>query len=70
MSYYPRDEQETLINYSPIDGFWRVCSSYPPHARKLIDIAKVISALQDEEGRYIYVEGHLDANQVRLFKPR
>lgn len=69
MAYYSRDEQETLLNYAPYDGFWRVSTTYPPHIRRLREIAADARVSFDDQGRAIEVSGQLDANQVRLFKP-
>lgn len=70
MSYYQRDEQETLYNYDVLVGKWRVSSTYPPHIRKLIAYAQITSKTEDSEGRTIEVNGFVDPNQIRLFKPR
>lgn len=68
--YYSREEQETLYLFDVINGDWRVSSTYPPHIRKLLDYANVTSTTKDAEGRVIAVEGLVDKNQIRLFKPR
>lgn len=70
MSYYDRQEQETLYNYDPINNSWLVYSTYPPHIRRLLDYAVITNQTTDEEGRVIAVNGTVDKNQVRLFKPR
>lgn len=70
MAYYSREEQETLYLYDPIDGHWRIYSTYPPHIRQLLERANIWSKQTDEDGRVISVEGYVDKNQVRLFKPR
>ena len=70
MSYYSRDEQETIYHYDAINGNWRVYSTYPPHIRKILGNSHIIRTHKDEEGRVIAVDGYADANQVRLYKPR
>lgn len=70
MSYFGRQEQETLYLYDPIDANWRVDSTYPPHIRKLLDYATITHQTTDSDGRVIAVTGIVDKNQVRLFKPR
>lgn len=70
MSYYDRVEQETHYNYDPINGNWRVSSTYPPHIRKLLEYAIITNQITDGDGRVIAVDGIVDKNQVRLFKPR
>ncbi|WP_077624967.1 hypothetical protein [Sediminibacillus massiliensis] len=70
MSYYPKQEQETLYLFDVMDGNWRVHSTYPPHIRKLLDYATIIDTETDENGRVITATGYVDKNQVRLFKPR
>ena len=42
MSFYPRDEQETLYNYDPINDSWKVYSTYPPHIRRILENANSI----------------------------
>lgn len=69
MAYYSREEQETIYNYDPIDGQWRVYSTYPPHIRQLMERADIHNKEIDEEGRTICVDGSVNRNQVRLFKP-
>lgn len=70
MSYYTRDEQETLYHYDPSNGSWRVWSTYPPHIRKIRTHSDIIQEHKDDDGRVIAVEGYADPNQVRLFKRR
>jgi hypothetical protein len=70
MSYYAREEQETLYNYDVINDYWTVYSTYPPHIRKLIEYATIKYSETDEQGRAIAVTGYVDRNQIRLFKPR
>lgn len=70
MSYYAKDEQETVYNYDPIDGRWRVYSTYPPHVRQLLERGQIHRQETDGQGRVIAVEGTADRNQVRLYKPR
>lgn len=70
MSYYDKIEQETVYNYDPLDGVWRVFSTYPPHIRKLLDNAAITDKSEDDDGRVISVDGVVEKNQVRLFKPR
>ncbi|WP_226036735.1 hypothetical protein [Aquibacillus saliphilus] len=70
MSYYERVEQETVYNYSAIDGDWRIYSTYPPHIRKLLEYAVIANKTTDGSGRVISVDGNVDKNQVRLFRPR
>ncbi|ARI78236.1 hypothetical protein [Halobacillus mangrovi] len=70
MSYYPKEEQETLYLYDATVKHWKVHSTFPPHIRKLLDYATVNNTEKDKEGRVILVVGNVDRNQVRLFKPR
>lgn len=70
MAYYLREEQETIYNYDPIDGNWRIYSTYPPHIRQLLERADIQEKETDKDGRVISVKGYVDKNQIRLFKPR
>lgn len=70
MAYARKDEQETLYNYSPIDGCWIAESSYPPHIRQIYDRCEIISTVTDEQGRIIHIRARADRNQLRLFQPR
>lgn len=70
MAYYAREEQETLYRYDPIDERWHVFSTYPPHIRRLLVNADVTETVVDTRGYTIQVSGHVDKNQIRLFKPR
>lgn len=70
MSYYDREEQETLYNYDVQVGKWRVSSTYPPHIRKLLEYAQIMNKTTDSAGKIIEVVGFVEANQIRLFKPR
>lgn len=69
MSYYSKQEQETHYNYDPIQKLWRVDSTYPPHIRKLQEVAEITRKETDEDGRIISVVGIVNKSQVRLFKP-
>jgi hypothetical protein len=69
MSYYSKIEQETHYNYSPQENYWRIDSTYPPHIRKLLEVAEITNKEVDEQGRIISVMGVVNKNQVRLFKP-
>jgi len=68
MSYYSREEQETLFNYCPIDNRWRIYSTYPPHIRRIIERGEDIEKYESD-GRIIEVTGTLETNQIRIFKP-
>lgn len=68
MSYYSREEQETLLLYDPIAGHWRVYSTYPPHIRKIIERVDDVTTVKDGEGRIIEVVGTASDEQVRLYK--
>lgn len=70
MAYYERESQETLYSYTPIGECWLVYSTYPPHVRRLLDYATVSRIDHDTDGKVIAVTGTVDANQIRLFKPR
>lgn len=70
MSYYTREEQETLYLYDALQGDWRISSTYPPHIRKLLEYATITHKTTDEDGRVIAVRGYVAKNQIRLFKPR
>ncbi|GAA0427292.1 hypothetical protein GCM10008934_16350 [Virgibacillus salarius] len=70
MSYYDRAEQETTYNYDPIDSNWRVFSTYPPDIRKLLEVADITNTVTDGTGRIISIDGYVNRNQIRLFKPR
>ncbi|UOQ86202.1 hypothetical protein [Gracilibacillus salinarum] len=70
MSFYAKAEQETVYTYEPLDGYWRVYSSYPPHVRQLQAKAEIIRTDTDEAGKVIAVTGLVDTNQIRLFKPK
>lgn len=69
MSYYSKTEQETLYLYDAIEGHWRIYSTFPPHIRQLLERGQIHRQETDDEGRIIAVEGYVDKNQVRLFKP-
>ena len=69
LSYYPKDEQETLYLYDPFDGHWIISSTYPPHIRQLLERAQIHRQTTDDDGRVIAVEGKVARNQIRLFKP-
>lgn len=68
MAYYQRDEQETIYNYDPIDGLWRIYSTYPPHIRRIIERGEDINEYKDGEGRVIEVTGTLEPHQIRLYR--
>ncbi|KAF0816578.1 hypothetical protein KIS4809_4645 [Bacillus sp. ZZV12-4809] len=67
MSYYSREEQETLYNYDPINGTWRAYSTYPPDIKTLLSKADVIRTETDEAGRVVMVDGYLTRSQVRIY---
>lgn len=69
MAYYSREEQETIYNFCPIDNRWRIYSTYPPHIRQLLERAEIIRQETDNDGRVIAVDGYVNRNQIRLFKP-
>jgi hypothetical protein len=61
-NYYDREEQETVLVFDPITGKWRVYSTYPPHIKRLAEIADV-SIIDEGKG----VEGYAAKNQVRFY---
>ncbi len=67
---YKREEQETLYSYEPSEGYWRVYSTYPVHIRKLLEYADIERTEIDENGDVIMAQGHVQTNQIRLFRPR
>ena len=71
MAYYSRNEQETLYNFCPIDNRWRIYSTYPPHIRQLLERAEIIrkETDDDDDGRIVAVDGYVNRNQIRIFKP-
>lgn len=68
MSYYSREEQETVLVYDPIGRNWRVYSTYPPHIRRLIERADDLNKYEGANGRIIEVTGTAEPNQIRFFK--
>lgn len=70
LSYYPKNEQESVYIYDADAGHWIISSTYPPHIRQLLERAQIHRQTVDDEGRIIAVEGTVDKNQIRLFKPR
>ncbi|MFD2923890.1 hypothetical protein [Halobacillus naozhouensis] len=69
MSYYPREEQETLYAYDPVSNTWAVHSTYPPHIKSILARVETITlAHEDEDGTVIAVEGYADKEQIRLYK--
>lgn len=70
MAYYNREEQETILNYSPYDNYWRLYSTYPPDIKRILESdMRIIATVEDDDGRIIEVDARADKNQVRLFKP-
>lgn len=69
MSFYSKAEQESVLLYDAAAGHWRVSSTYPPHIRQLKERGQIHSQTTDDDGRIIYVEGVMERNQIRLFKP-
>jgi len=67
MAYYSRDEQETLYLYDPIDGNWRISSTYPPHIRRIVERAHGVKTYKDDEGRIIEAIGTASAGQIRIY---
>ena len=70
MAYALREEQETWYNFSPLNGHWQVFSTYPPHIKRILEVATITNEITDDEGRTIQVDGYVDLNQVRMFNPR
>ena len=70
MSYYPKEEQETLYLYDPLLENWQVQSTYPPHIKKLLDNATITDTETDEEGRVVLAVGYVNRSQVRLYQPQ
>lgn len=69
MAYYQREEQETIYNYDVIGNYWRIYSSYPPDMRRLLERGDIKRFDRDDDGRVIAVDGYVESNQIRLFKP-
>jgi len=64
-----REEQETIFTYDVIDERWSIYSSYRPHIRQLLERAEIIRKDKDKQGRIVGVEGYVERNQIRIFKP-
>lgn len=68
MTYYQREEQETLFNYDPIDGHWIIYSTYPPDIRNILKRAKDIrKTVTGESGNVIEVHAVVERNKIRLY---
>ncbi len=70
MSYFQKEEQETLYSYDPVDDQWIIYSTYPPDIKKIIANSEVTRKSTDKDGRVIEVNAIAKQNQVRLYKPR
>lgn len=67
MSYYPREERETLMLYDAQQKQWKVSSTVPRDIRRIDKIGDVFYREYDDEGRLICVEAILSPSQVRLY---
>lgn len=67
MAYYSREEQETIYNYDPIDGIWRIYSTYPPHIKRIVERAHDVKTDTDDEGRIIEAKGTATPGQIRIY---
>ncbi|MCM3087137.1 hypothetical protein M3557_04340 [Bhargavaea ginsengi] len=67
MSYYSRDEQETHYSFSPVDGYYRIESTYPPDIRRIMERCEVVATVTDDRGRVILVTARADREQMRIY---
>lgn len=68
---YSREEQETVLRYDSIERKWIAYSAYPPHIRRIRQLAEIIGDEEvDENGNTVSIRATMGEKCVKISRPK
>lgn len=61
-----RAEQETILNFEPVEKLWHISTDVPLHIKRYIDLVDEESSIvhKDKTGKVVYLKGVLQEGTV------
>ena len=69
---YSREEQETIINYNPVDDNFKVWTNYQPHITKILKLKNIGFGIEsvNANGTITSMVAYLSGKQIMFCNPR
>lgn len=69
---FTREEQETIINYNPIDDNFKVWTNYQPHITKILKLKNIGFGIEsvNANGTITSMVAYLSGKQIMFCNPR